>query len=162
MKIVQRGELVADAFGEGGTALDEEGTVSAEAGGIGFELGDGEAESEEVVEALEGEGGVGRAAAETRAEGDALVEADMHRRQVGEVGFEEAVGLEAKVVGGVGVEGEAGDSKTSSTSGTSSTRRYLQVVVEEGDGEEDGLEVVVAVGALPQDAEAEVNLAWRV
>ena len=64
---------------------------------------------EEVVEALEGEGGVGRAAAEARAEGDALVETDVDGGKVGEVGLEEAVGFEAEVVGGVGVEGEAGE-----------------------------------------------------
>ena len=151
-------ELFANAFGVAGAALDEEGAVGAEPGGIGHHLLLGEMECEQVVEQAYHVGAVAGAAAHAGLGGDGLIEMGVAAGQVGMVGLQGVVGTDDEVallvasvevtyfevaVGGGGERGVHGDDLEG---------------VAEGDGIEDGLEVVVAVGALFHYVQSQVYL----
>ena len=161
---LNRFQLVADAGGVGRAVLDEEGAVGAEAGGAAFEVGGAESEGEHVVEHAQREGGVAAAAAEAGAEGDVLLQADVDGGNA-ELVVEETPGTDAEVVLGGVVEGDAGlgharlGRRATRRSGCGGQLGDFQLVAEVGDGEEEGLEVVVAVGTAAYDMQAEVNLA---
>ena len=161
---LNRFQLVADAGGVGRAVLDEEGAVGTEACGAAFEVGGAETEGEHVVEHPQGEGGVAAAATEAGTEGNMLLQADVDGGN-GELVVEETPGTDAEVVLGGVVEGDAGRGQARRT--RRATRRSvclgqlgdLQLVAEVRDREEEGLQVVVAVGSAAYDMQAEVNLA---
>ena len=98
---------------------------------------------------------IGGAAAEASAERYFLVEAHGDWADfIGESLEEKSIGFDADIVVDGAVDGNALLSEGELRSGED-----FQVVEEVEDREEDGLEVVVAVGATREDVETEVNLA---
>ena len=149
-------ELFANALGVAGTALDEEGAVGAEPRGVLHHLLLGEMECELVVEQAYHVGAVAGAAAHAGLGGDGFVEVGVAAGHGGVVGLQGVVGADDEVVLLVaGVEityfqvainfrGECG------------VHSYYFEGVLNGHGIEDGLEVVVAVGALFHYVQAQV------
>ena len=145
-------QLVADAGGVGGAVVEEEGAVGAQPRRAFVEHGAGQFQVAR-IEHLQCEGGVAAAAAEAGAEGDLFLEVDgdgWHAEFV----VQQAPRLHAEVVFGCVVEGDAVLYHPGRGALVDDQR-----VLQRAHGHEDGLDVVVAVGAFAHHMEAEVNLA---
>lgn len=157
---VDRGEDVADACGIDGLVADEDGAVGPQRGGVGFEPVVIDAEGEHAVEHREHEGRIGRAAAEPCARRDVLVEPHLHGGKVVLL-LQQTIGFRHQIVVGVSFKRVAQQMEDAVGGRVAVWPRNDLQRVAQGDGEEHGVEVVVAVGAAAGDLETEVYLGVR-
>ena len=151
-------KLFANALSVAGAALDEEGAVGAEPRGVLHHLLLGEMECEQVVEQAYHVGAVAAAAAHAGLGGDGFVEVGVAAGQGGVVGLQGVVGADDEVVllvAGVEITYFQVAINFRRECGVHS---YYFKGVAEGHGIEDGLEVVVAVGALFHYVQSQVYL----
>ena len=171
------------AGAEHGAVVDEEGAVAAEAGGERGELRVGERQAGELRDHPQGEGRVRAASAEAGAHGRGLLQVDLHRRQLVLL-RQQAVRPGRQVLQRVPVHPFlAGEGDHQLPVGRDALRELrpgirllemgrraavvvagddFQRVVEAVAGNEEGVQVVVAVGAAAQDPQAHVQLDVRV
>ena len=154
------GEDLPAAAAVHGPAVDEEGAVAAEAGGVFCEAPVAKAEVEELIESPEGPGRVGGAPAHAGADRDILAEVDAYRRQA-ELPLQQAVSLDAQLFLDVSAGQLEGCSIIIHRDGVrlDDFQDVLPPVVHR---EEKCLYVVVAVASAGGDPQADVDLRPRV
>src|SRR5690606_25848326 len=139
-------------FGPGAATVDSHRYVGPQGQANGGEVGEVEAESPEVIETEQGGGGIGAATAEAAPRGQALDEADIGAEPAARRFPEGQGGADDQVV----LLGNPGE-RVAQAHGAVVTGREAELIAVIQQLEE-GLQIVVAVGAAPGDMQEQIEL----